>query len=243
MKKIVIILFFSFFLLSAASARAGTVSLVTHYPAPVGAYNKVHMKTQANPNCANAANKGALFVDTTPAGNPTENLEVCDGNGNSTVYPQQCYNSFCNYVNGAVIPCVPACAGGYQPMLGPPDQFPIDAATITVAQVCCRTCGASGGGACTSWTPCSVTCGSGGVQTCLASTGVGCASTVGQTIGCDPGCAMGYTVAADPHNNSENRQDHAMCPGTLGHITVASSTGAGCGNPGTPGAGCVAHFN
>ena len=124
MKRLVLILFFCFFVLSA-SLYAGTVKLVTYYPGPTGAYNKIVMPTQANPCAGNPANQGMLFLAASGS------LNVCDNTGTAQVYPKQCYNVFCSGV------CVPACAGGYGALAGATETFWEDSSHQITSAVCC----------------------------------------------------------------------------------------------------------
>ena len=148
MKKILPILFFSFFILSAGDSYAGQLTLTTYYPAPTGAYNKVQLTNTGYPSACTA---GLLFKDPN-----TGSLKVCDTNGSIAcnpatpcvppniaccdVFPTQCYNLFCS---GATLgSCsIPACATGYSSLLigGAPlkDNFQVDTNSFVTSQVCC----------------------------------------------------------------------------------------------------------
>ena len=132
MKRPVLILFFCFFVLSA-SLYAGTVKLVTYYPAPTGAYNKILMKMQGgNPCAGNPTNQGMLFL----AANGS--LNVCDNTGNAQVYPKQCYNVFCS--GACAIVCAATlspCACGYGVLAGATDTFWVDPTHQVTSAVCC----------------------------------------------------------------------------------------------------------
>jgi hypothetical protein len=131
MKRPVLILFFCFFVLSA-SLYAGTVKLVTYYPAPTGAYNKIIMPTQANPCGGLPANQGLLFL----ASNGS--LNVCDNTGTAQVYPKQCYNIFCSGAC-AVVCAAPSspCACGYGVLAGATETFAVDSTHSVTSEVCC----------------------------------------------------------------------------------------------------------
>jgi len=137
MKRVVPILFFCFFILPAG-LYAGTVTLVTYYPPPTGAYNKILLPTQADPCGGNSANKGMLFLATNGS------LNVCDKNGNAQVYPQQCYNVFsscsppgptCPLLTVCVATSSP-CACGYN-TIGVSDTFQVDPNDLVTSIVCC----------------------------------------------------------------------------------------------------------
>jgi hypothetical protein len=140
MKKCTFTLFIFSILINNDAFASGTLSLTTYYPAPTAAYNKVTLATApglaclAAPPCPN----GTLYSD------GTGTLHVWM-NGKDTVYPQECYNTFCSYAVANPTGCngflANPCPTGFtqQPVNLPTgyDQFNADANTMVDAIVCC----------------------------------------------------------------------------------------------------------
>ena len=131
MKKSIPLFLFFFFILLACNAHAGSTTMTTYYPPPVGAYNKVTLATNsASPTC-DGSNNGTVFADNTGT------LHVCI-NGKSSIYPQECYNSFCSYNPSTDPVCTPVCQGGLlQVVPSITDQFQTSASTTVISTVCC----------------------------------------------------------------------------------------------------------
>jgi hypothetical protein len=133
MKKHVLTTFFFLTLLSIPNAFAGTTILTTYYPPPVAAYNQVKLSTNyissfTNASGCNAGNVNTIYRDQsslhlyqcqTPPNPPTlycsnnagavllDNtgvLHVCTGSGTDSIFPQECFNSYCS-----TPPCVASC--------------------------------------------------------------------------------------------------------------------------------------
>jgi hypothetical protein len=141
MKKCTSIFFF--FILFTCHAFAGSTSLTTYYPTPTAAYNKVSLATNSTPSCLAhpPCPNGTLYVDSTGT------LHVWM-NGQNTVYPQQCYNSFCSYDNAQdpgdinchqflTLPCLPGFTQMSMGGLPNYDLFNTSNNTTVISIVCC----------------------------------------------------------------------------------------------------------
>ena len=102
MKKVSSILFLVFLLLMAGHTYAGQNSITTNYPAPIGYYTKVQLKTQANPDCTQSSNSGMVFMDTASG-----TLEMCMPGqpGYAATFRQECFNRFCSSTGAGTDNC------------------------------------------------------------------------------------------------------------------------------------------
>jgi len=148
MKKYTSIYFIFFFFLLTCHAFAGTTSMSTYYPAPTGSYNQVQLNTKYQPPCVQnpPCPNGTVYADNTGT------LHVVM-NGQDTIFPQQCYNTFCtfdlsNRVNGRFggscsIFSQSSCAPGFYPVSSETqqpnvnDEFYISDNTKVISSPCC----------------------------------------------------------------------------------------------------------
>lgn len=164
-----------FLMLLSGLASAGTTTMTSWYPPPTAAYNQIKLTTGIVASgitpafyCTSAGHIGSYFLNslnnavyqcTTATGGA---VSFCSTNSNSmiadntgtihicnsttdTIYPQQCYNSFCSYDSSTgATSCSPSCAPGYFEesidSLGDcSDKFQTSVHTFITSILCCST--------------------------------------------------------------------------------------------------------
>jgi len=133
-------LYFSFF--AACGIYAGNSTLISNYPAPSGAYNKVVIQTQSTVDCSTTSNNaGLLFFNTA-----TNTLQLCakvNGQTVAILAGETCFNRFCSSGPSCFDPAATACPSGYTQAKnnGPAliDNFTTASGYTVYSTVCCNT--------------------------------------------------------------------------------------------------------